>query len=66
MHHTDQLVREIIEIGAKGYITKLDSDRSQAATVEALALHKPILPPAPQKSCWITFDPGVNFVHLKL
>jgi DNA-binding NarL/FixJ family response regulator len=41
MHHTDQLVREIIEIGVKGYIIKSDSDRSLVAAVEALALHKP-------------------------
>ena len=41
MHHTDQLVREIIETGAKGYIIKSDSDRSLVAAVEALAIHKP-------------------------
>jgi DNA-binding NarL/FixJ family response regulator len=41
MHHTDQLVREIIETGAKGYIIKSDSDRSLIAAVEALAVHKP-------------------------
>ena len=39
--HTDQLVREIIETGAKGYIIKSDSDRSLIAAVEALAVHKP-------------------------
>jgi DNA-binding NarL/FixJ family response regulator len=41
MHHTDQLVREIIETGAKGYIIKSDSDRNLIAAVEALSLHKP-------------------------
>ncbi len=41
MHHTDQLVREIIETGAKGYIIKSDSDRSLIAAVEALGVHKP-------------------------
>jgi DNA-binding NarL/FixJ family response regulator len=41
MHQTDQLIREIIEAGAKGYIVKSDSDRSLVAAVEALALHKP-------------------------
>ena len=41
MHQTDQLVREIIEAGAKGYIVKSDSDRSLVAAVEALAVHKP-------------------------
>jgi DNA-binding NarL/FixJ family response regulator len=41
MHHTDQLVREIIESGAKGYIIKSDSDRSLVIAVEALAMRKP-------------------------
>jgi DNA-binding NarL/FixJ family response regulator len=41
MHHTDQLVREIIETGAKGYIIKSDSDRNLIAAVEALAVHRP-------------------------
>src|SRR6202162_2203530 len=41
MHHTDQLVREIIKPGAKGYIIKSDPDRSLVAAVEALAIHKP-------------------------
>src|SRR6202050_1342726 len=41
MHHTDQLVREIIAAGAKGYIIKSDSDRDLVAAVEALAMHKP-------------------------
>ena len=57
MHHTDQLVREIIETGAKGYIIKSDSDRSLVAAVEALAIHKPFLLPAPRKSCWKVFAP---------
>jgi DNA-binding NarL/FixJ family response regulator len=41
MHHTDNLVREIIETGAKGYIIKSDSERSLVAAVEALSAHKP-------------------------
>ncbi len=40
MHHTDQLVREIIGAGAKGYIIKSDSDGQLVAAVEALAMHK--------------------------
>jgi DNA-binding NarL/FixJ family response regulator len=41
VHQSDQLVREIIEAGAKGYIVKSDSDRNLVAAVEALAVHKP-------------------------
>jgi len=45
MHHTDQLVREIIGAGAKGYIIKSDSDRDLIAAVEALAMHKTFFTP---------------------
>lgn len=45
MHHTDQLVREIVGAGAKGYIIKSDSDGQLVAAVEALALHKPFCTP---------------------
>jgi DNA-binding NarL/FixJ family response regulator len=45
MHHTDQLVREIIGAGAKGYIIKSDSDRDLVAAVESLAMHKPFFTP---------------------
>ena len=41
VHQSDQLVREIVEAGAKGYIVKSDSDRHLVAAVEALAVHKP-------------------------
>src|SRR5258708_20520174 len=39
MHHTDQLVREIIETGAKGNIIKSDSDQNFFAAFEACSLH---------------------------
>jgi len=41
MHYSDQLIREIVDAGVRGYIIKSDSDRDLIAAVEALAKHKP-------------------------
>jgi len=57
MHHTDQLVREIIETGAKGYISSPIPDRSLVAAVEARRFTSHFLPPARLKLCWKAFAP---------
>ena len=41
MHHSDQLIREITDAGARGYIVKSDSDRDLISAVQTLAKHKP-------------------------
>ena len=41
MHYTDQLVRDIVESGVRGYVVKSDSDRDLVTAVESLASHKP-------------------------
>jgi DNA-binding NarL/FixJ family response regulator len=41
MHYSDQLIREIVDAGARGYVLKSDSDRDLLVAVEALARHKP-------------------------
>src|SRR5450432_2008014 len=41
MHYSDQLIRDILEAGVRGYIVKSDSDRDLIAAVESLANHKP-------------------------
>ena len=41
MHYSDQLIREIIDGGALGYILKSDSDHDLVVAIEALARHKP-------------------------
>jgi len=38
---SDELIREIIEAGARGYVLKSDADDDLIAGVEALAAHKP-------------------------
>jgi DNA-binding NarL/FixJ family response regulator len=43
MHHSDQLIREIVDAGVRGYIMKSDSDRDLIFAVENLANHRPFL-----------------------
>lgn len=45
MHYSDQLIREILEAGVRGYIVKSDSDRDLVIAVEALSNHKPFFTP---------------------
>jgi DNA-binding NarL/FixJ family response regulator len=41
VHYSDQLIRDILEAGIRGYIVKSDSDRDLVIAVENLANHKP-------------------------
>src|ERR1700741_3319981 len=45
VHYSDQLIRDILEAGVRGYIVKSDSDRDLIIAVETLANHKPFLTP---------------------
>jgi DNA-binding NarL/FixJ family response regulator len=45
VHYTDQLIREILAAGIRGYIVKSDSDRDLVVAVESLANHKPFFTP---------------------
>src|SRR5271170_2638870 len=45
VHYSDQLIREILEAGVRGYIVKSDSDRDLVIAVETLANHKPFFTP---------------------
>jgi DNA-binding NarL/FixJ family response regulator len=40
LHFSDQLVREILASGARGYIMKSDADRDLVAAVEAVSNHR--------------------------
>ena len=40
MHQSDQLIREIMNIGVGGYLSKSDADRDLILAVENLAIHK--------------------------
>jgi DNA-binding NarL/FixJ family response regulator len=41
MHESEQLIREVLAAGARGYILKSDTSRHIIAAVEALAQHRP-------------------------
>jgi DNA-binding NarL/FixJ family response regulator len=40
-HYSDQLIRDILEAGVRGYVRKSDSDRDLVIAVETLANHHP-------------------------
>jgi DNA-binding NarL/FixJ family response regulator len=40
LHFSDQLVREMVEAGARAYIMKSDADKDLVSAVEALANHR--------------------------
>lgn len=41
MHESEELVREVLDAGARGYVLKSDAGRDLVAAVEALRQHKP-------------------------
>src|ERR1700676_3844668 len=58
MHYSDQLIRDIIEAGVRGYIVKSDSGRDLIIAVEALASHKPFFTPRATEVILGSFNPG--------
>jgi DNA-binding NarL/FixJ family response regulator len=59
MHYTDQLVRDIVESGVRGYVVKSDSDRDLVTAVEALANHKPFFSSCATEVMLSDFTAGV-------
>ncbi len=45
MHHSDEVVHEVLKAGARGYVLKSDADQSLVVAVEMLLQHKPFLTP---------------------
>ena len=45
VHYSDQLIRDILDAGVRGYVVKSDSDRDLVVAVEALSHHKPFFTP---------------------
>ena len=41
MHYSDQLIRDILDAGVRGFVVKSDSDRDLIIALETLANHKP-------------------------
>src|ERR1700722_16359822 len=58
MHYSDQLIREIVDAGVRGYIVKSDSDRDLIIAVETLAKHKPFFTPHATEVILGSFNSG--------
>ena len=58
MHYSDQLIREIVDAGVRGYIVKTDSDRDLVIAVETLAKHKPFFTPHATEVILGSFNTG--------
>jgi len=41
MHDSEQLIREVLEVGARGYVLKSDAGRELVTAVETVRKHKP-------------------------
>ena len=58
VHYSDQLIRDILEAGVRGYIVKSDSDRDLVIAVETLANHKPFFTPRATEVMLTNFNEG--------
>jgi DNA-binding NarL/FixJ family response regulator len=58
VHYSDQLIREILDAGVRGYIVKSDSDRDLVIAVETLANHKPFFTPRATELIISNFNRG--------
>lgn len=45
MHYSDQLIRDVLDAGVRGYVVKSDSARDLVGAVEALSNHRPFFTP---------------------
>ena len=43
MHHSEELARDVLRAGARGYVLKSDADENLIAAVDSLRQHKPFL-----------------------
>ncbi len=46
MHQSEELARDVLQAGARGYVLKSDADENLIAAVDSLRQHKPFLTPA--------------------
>jgi DNA-binding NarL/FixJ family response regulator len=58
LHYSDQLIRDVIAAGVRGYLVKSDSDRDLLIAVEALAKHKPFFTPRATELMLTNFNEG--------
>ncbi|MFI5419407.1 MAG: response regulator [Nitrososphaerales archaeon] len=64
VHYSDQLIRDIVEAGVRGYIVKSDSDRDLIIAVETLSHHKPFFTPRATEVILSKFNSGGSRAEL--
>jgi DNA-binding NarL/FixJ family response regulator len=64
LHYSDQLIRQIVDVGVRGYIVKSDSDRDLVIAVEALVRHKPYFGPHAAEVILSKFNSGGSAVAM--
>ena len=62
-HYSDQLVREVIQSGARGYVVKSDSDRDLLVAIEALSKRKPFFTPLATEAVLSNFSKGNSVIQ---
>ena len=62
VHYSDQLIRDVLDAGVRGYVIKSDPARDLLGAVEALANHKPFFTPRATELILSNFGhkPGVS------
>jgi DNA-binding NarL/FixJ family response regulator len=45
MHHSEELARDLLQAGARGYVLKSDADENLVVAIDRLRQHKPFLTP---------------------
>jgi DNA-binding NarL/FixJ family response regulator len=58
VHYSDQLIRDILEAGVRGYIVKSDSDRDLLVALDALSKHKPFFTSRATEMMLTNFNQG--------
>ncbi len=66
VHYSDQLIREILDAGVRGYMIKSDSDGDLVAAVETLAQHKPFFTPRATEVILSNFSSAAHSEPLEL
>jgi DNA-binding NarL/FixJ family response regulator len=64
MHYSDQLIREIVHSGARGYVLKSDPDHDLLTAVETLARHKPFFTSQAAEVIKSEFDAGESVTKI--
>jgi DNA-binding NarL/FixJ family response regulator len=66
MHFSDQLVRDVVEAGARGYILKSDADRELVTAVESIANRRTFFTPRASEMLLDGFSRQVTGADLKI